>query len=82
MSSKAAATRPTASTEVLVHGSGTAADAIRARYPDQRAFALESIPLDDPGAYRLMSEGKTVLTKAPITPPNAPANERAIKRPM
>ena len=33
---------------------------IRARFPDQSAFALESIPLDDPGAYRLMSEGKTV----------------------
>ncbi len=37
-----------------------ATEFIRARYPDQREFALENIALDDPGAYRLMSEGKTV----------------------
>ena len=33
---------------------------IRARHPDQREFAFENLPLDDAGAYRLMSEGKTV----------------------
>ncbi|HEX7385623.1 MAG TPA: DNA polymerase III subunit alpha, partial [Burkholderiaceae bacterium] len=37
-----------------------ATEFIRARHPDQRDFALENIALDDPGAYRLMSEGKTV----------------------
>jgi DNA polymerase III subunit alpha len=33
---------------------------IRARHADQRDFLLENIPLNDRGAYRLMSEGKTV----------------------
>jgi DNA polymerase-3 subunit alpha len=33
---------------------------IRARHADQRDFALENLPLNDRGAYRLMSEGKTV----------------------
>ncbi len=37
-----------------------AKDYIRARHADQRDFAFESLPLDDAGAYRLMSEGKTV----------------------
>jgi DNA polymerase-3 subunit alpha len=37
-----------------------AKDYIRARRPGQENFALENIPLDDRGAYRLMSEGKTV----------------------
>ncbi len=33
---------------------------IRARHADRRDFAFETLPLDDAGAYRLMSEGKTV----------------------
>ncbi|HEY0855424.1 MAG TPA: DNA polymerase III subunit alpha, partial [Albitalea sp.] len=33
---------------------------IRARHADRRDFTLEGIPLDDRGAYQLMSEGKTV----------------------
>ncbi|HEX3140810.1 MAG TPA: DNA polymerase III subunit alpha, partial [Rhizobacter sp.] len=33
---------------------------IRARHADQKDFLLENIPLNDRGAYRLMSEGKTV----------------------
>ncbi len=33
---------------------------IRARHPDQRDFSFEKLPLDDAGAYRLMSEGRTV----------------------
>jgi DNA polymerase III subunit alpha len=33
---------------------------IRARHADLRDFAFESIALDDPATYRLMSEGKTV----------------------
>lgn len=33
---------------------------IRARHADQRDFVLEGIPLNDRGAYQLMSEGKTV----------------------
>ncbi len=37
-----------------------ATEFIRARHPEQRDFALENIALNDPGAYRLMSEGKTV----------------------
>ena len=37
-----------------------ARDFIRQRHPDQHAFAFENVPLDDKGAYRLMSEGKTV----------------------
>ncbi|MBX9716338.1 MAG: DNA polymerase III subunit alpha, partial [Burkholderiaceae bacterium] len=37
-----------------------AKDFIRTRHPDQRDFAFENLPLDDVGAYRLMSEGKTV----------------------
>jgi DNA polymerase-3 subunit alpha len=37
-----------------------AKDFIRARHPDQAAFAYETLPLDDRGAYQLMSEGKTV----------------------
>jgi DNA polymerase-3 subunit alpha len=37
-----------------------AKDFIRARHADRRDFTLEGIPLDDRGAYRLMSEGKTV----------------------
>ncbi|HJV62141.1 MAG TPA: DNA polymerase III subunit alpha [Albitalea sp.] len=37
-----------------------AKDFIRARHADQKEFALENIPLDDRGAYQLMSEGKTV----------------------
>ena len=35
-------------------------DFVRARHPDQADFAFETIALDDPAAYRLMSEGKTV----------------------
>ena len=35
-------------------------DFIKARHADQASFAFENIPLDDPAAYRLMSEGKTV----------------------
>ena len=35
-------------------------DFIRARHADQADFAFETIALDDPAAYRLMSEGKTV----------------------
>jgi DNA polymerase-3 subunit alpha len=37
-----------------------AKDFIRARHADQKDFAFEKLPLDDAGAYRLMSEGKTV----------------------
>ena len=37
-----------------------AKDFIRARRPGQEGFAFETLPLDDRGAYRLMSEGKTV----------------------
>ncbi len=37
-----------------------AKDFIRARHESQRNFRLEDIPLNDRGAYRLMSEGKTV----------------------
>ncbi|MGE5866008.1 MAG: DNA polymerase III subunit alpha, partial [Rhizobacter sp.] len=37
-----------------------AKDYIRARRPRQENFALENIPLNDRGAYQLMSEGKTV----------------------
>jgi DNA polymerase-3 subunit alpha len=37
-----------------------AKDFIRARHADQADFAFETLPLDDPGAYGLMSEGKTV----------------------
>ncbi|MBW8829581.1 MAG: DNA polymerase III subunit alpha [Burkholderiales bacterium] len=37
-----------------------AKDYIRARHPSQKDFALENIPLNDRGAYQLMSEGKTV----------------------
>ncbi len=37
-----------------------AKDFIRARRPGQKDFAFETLPLDDRGAYRLMSEGKTV----------------------
>lgn len=37
-----------------------AKDFIRARHADRRDFTLEGIPLDDRGAYQLMSEGKTV----------------------
>jgi DNA polymerase-3 subunit alpha len=33
---------------------------IRARHADRREFTLDDIPLDDRGAYQLMSEGKTV----------------------
>ena len=33
---------------------------IRARHAKQRDFLLEDIPLDDAGAFRLMSQGKTV----------------------
>ncbi len=35
-------------------------DFIRARHADQSNFAFETIALDDPATYRLMSEGKTV----------------------
>ena len=35
-------------------------DFVRARHADQSNFAFETIALDDPAAYRLMSEGKTV----------------------
>ena len=37
-----------------------AKDFIRARHADQRDFSFEALALNDPGAYRLMSEGKTV----------------------
>jgi DNA polymerase-3 subunit alpha len=37
-----------------------AKDFIRARRPGQENFAFETIPLNDKGSYRLMSEGKTV----------------------
>ncbi len=37
-----------------------AKDFIRARHKDRAGFDFEQIPLDDRGAYRLMSEGKTV----------------------
>jgi DNA polymerase III subunit alpha len=37
-----------------------AKDFIRERHADQKDFAFENLPLDDRGAYRLMSEGKTV----------------------
>jgi DNA polymerase III subunit alpha len=37
-----------------------AKDFIRARHADRRDFAFETLPLDDAGAYKLMSEGKTV----------------------
>ena len=37
-----------------------AKDLIRARHKDQADFAFEKLPLDDAGAYQLMSEGKTV----------------------
>jgi len=37
-----------------------AKDFIRERHADQKDFAFETLPLDDRGAYRLMSEGKTV----------------------
>ncbi|HUG26246.1 DNA polymerase III subunit alpha [Piscinibacter sp.] len=37
-----------------------AKDFIRARHADRRDFTLDNIPLDDRGAYQLMSEGKTV----------------------
>jgi DNA polymerase-3 subunit alpha len=37
-----------------------AKDFIRASHADQADFAFENLPLDDPGAYQLMSEGKTV----------------------
>ena len=37
-----------------------AKDLIRARHADQADFAFEKLPLDDQGAYQLMSEGKTV----------------------
>jgi DNA polymerase-3 subunit alpha len=37
-----------------------AKDFIRARHANRRDFTLENIPLDDRGAYQLMSEGKTV----------------------
>ena len=37
-----------------------AKDLIRARHPAQAGFSLEDLPLDDRGAYELMSEGKTV----------------------
>jgi DNA polymerase-3 subunit alpha len=37
-----------------------AKDYIRARHPDQQDFAFDKLPLDDAGAYKLMSEGKTV----------------------
>jgi DNA polymerase III subunit alpha len=37
-----------------------AKDFIRARHADQKDFVLEGIPLNDPAAYRLMSEGETV----------------------
>jgi hypothetical protein len=37
-----------------------AKDFIRARHADQHDFSFEALALNDPGAYRLMSEGKTV----------------------
>ena len=37
-----------------------AKDYIVARHPDQKDFDFAKIPLDDPAAYRLLSEGKTV----------------------
>ena len=37
-----------------------AKDFIRARHADQRDFSFEALALNDPSAYRLMSEGKTV----------------------
>jgi DNA polymerase-3 subunit alpha len=37
-----------------------AKDFIRARRPGQENFAFETLPLNDKGSYRLMSEGKTV----------------------
>ena len=37
-----------------------AKDLIRARHKDQADFAFENLPLNDRGAYELMSEGKTV----------------------
>ena len=37
-----------------------AKDFIVARHADQKDFAFDRLPLDDRGAYRLMSEGKTV----------------------
>lgn len=37
-----------------------AKDYIRERHAEQRDFAFEKLPLDDRGAYKLMSEGKTV----------------------
>ena len=37
-----------------------AKDLIRARHPDQADFSFENLPLNDRGAYELMSEGKTV----------------------
>ena len=37
-----------------------AKDFIVARHPDQKNFAFETLALDDPGTFRLLSEGKTV----------------------
>jgi DNA polymerase III subunit alpha len=37
-----------------------AKDLIRARHPEHADFDFDKLPLDDRGAYRLMSEGKTV----------------------
>ncbi|MDH5539614.1 MAG: DNA polymerase III subunit alpha, partial [Rhizobacter sp.] len=37
-----------------------AKELIRARHADQADFSFENLPLDDRGAYQLMSEGKTV----------------------
>ena len=36
-----------------------AKDFIVARHPEQRDFAYETLPLDDPKVYRLFSEGRT-----------------------
>jgi len=37
----------------------TAKEMIRARHADQRDFAFEQVPLDDPAVYRLFSAGQT-----------------------
>ena len=36
-----------------------ARDFIRARHPDQKDFAFETIALDDAATYRLFADGKT-----------------------
>ncbi len=36
-----------------------AAEFIRQRHPGQQGFAYETLPLDDPGVYKLFGEGKT-----------------------